>query len=182
MLTTDLLILLTVRDIELIDSPLRSRHTIQSSHSSPRLISRRQIDKTITLPRSGSINIAMHRQHPLTDSLQLKPLEQILHLGVDERLAKNFRQAAYEQPPALFDRFAPVFARVFPLVPVEDEGIHRRGLEFEGLHFAVLHVGLDVAASGAVAFACVVVYSDRAAADGVGLGSLDDGFGGLGAG
>ena len=45
LLTTDLPILLTVRDIELIDSPVRSRHTVQSSHSSPRLISRRQIDK-----------------------------------------------------------------------------------------------------------------------------------------
>ena len=182
MLTTDLLILLAVRDIELIDSPVRSRHTTQSSHSSPRLISRRQIDKTITLPRSGSINIAMRGQHPLTDSLQLKPLEQILHLGVDERLAGNVRQAAHEQPSALFDRFGPVLPRVFPIVPVKDEGLRCRGFEIEGLHFAVLHAGLDVAASGDVAFARVVVYLDRAAADDVGLGSLDDGFGGLGAG
>lgn len=64
-----------------------------------------------------------------------------------------------------------MFACIFALVPVEDEGLGCLGCEVECLNPAVLHSRLEVTAPGVVAFAGIVVDLDGSATEGVGLES-----------
>jgi hypothetical protein len=182
LLATDLSIFLAVRNIELVDSPVRRGHAIQRSHSSLRFISSRQIDETIALPRSRDLEITVHRQDSFADGLQVETLKQFLQLSMDETLAGNVGQAAHEQPPAFFDGPGPMLACFFPLVPVVAGRLGCRRREIKRLPLAVLHSRPESMRFVAIALACVVSHSDQTAAECLRLEFLDHGFGIFGAG
>ena len=154
LLATDLSSLLVAGKLDPVPPAVRRRCTVRVSHGGLCLFCSSKVDKAEAL--SCARLVKMSRDHWLTDSLHIKAFEQVLHLGIDERLAGNGGQPAYEQPSAFLDRFGPVVARVVPCVSVEDEGFGIRWLRWfkvEGLPPAFLRASFDMATPGAVAFA-----------------------------